>query len=211
VILLSGGLDSTVLLAYAIAEGREALCLSFAYGATHGEAELAAAHAIAAHYGVPHQTSDISGVFASVAGASTLTGGDGAAYLPNRNAVFLSVAVAVAEVCGAGEVWFGAHGDDRGDFPDCRPEFVEAFDRVARIGTAAGVRVRAPWVYLGKSAIVRRGIELNAPLHLTHSCYRGTSPACGLCTACGARMRAFVQAKEHDPITYAPSAPLAPQ
>ncbi|HLM67237.1 MAG TPA: 7-cyano-7-deazaguanine synthase, partial [Longimicrobium sp.] len=191
VILLSGGLDSTVLLAYAIAERREPLCVSFAYGATHGEAELASARAVAAHYGVPHQTSDISGVFASVAGASTLTGGDGPAYLPNRNAVFLSVAVAVAEVSGAGEVWFGAHGGDRRDFPDCRPEFVKAFDRVAQIGTTVGVRVRAPWVNDGKSAIVQRGIELNAPLHLTHSCYRGTSPACGLCSACGARMRAF--------------------
>lgn len=210
VILLSGGLDSTVLLAHSIADGREPLCLSFAYGATHGRAELASAKAVAAHYGVAHQTADLSGAFALVAGGSALSGRDGIAYVPNRNAVFLSVAVAVAEVSGAGEVWFAAHGDDRPEFPDCRPEFVTAFDRVAQLGTAAGVCVRAPWVNDGKSVIIRRGVELNAPLHLTHSCYRGTSPACGLCSACRTRMRAFVEAKTHDPISYGTSAPLTP-
>lgn len=210
VILLSGGLDSTVVLASALAEGRSPSCVSFDYGQRHADAELAAAVAVAAHYNVPQQTVDLKPAFAPLARDSALTGGSGGPYVPNRNAILLSIGVAYAESLGAADVRIGAHREDYAGFPDCRPAFVEAFDRVAQLGTTHGVRVCAPFSHHNKSALVRRGVELSAPLHLTYTCYAGTHPACGECAACRTRKRAFMQAKKYDPIQYAYGAPLAP-
>jgi 7-cyano-7-deazaguanine synthase len=204
VILLSGGLDSSTLLARAVHEGRTPLCLTFTYGQRHYMRELNASREIAEHYGVRRQVIDLRQSFAHMAKASWLTGADtGSVVVPGRNGILLSIAAGVTESIGATEVWFGANRDDSQDFPDCRPDWVDAMSEVVALGSRRGVALVAPYVRQVKAQIVRDAIKLRVPLDLTHTCYEGSRPACGQCQACATRKRAFHKALKIDPLVYA--------
>jgi 7-cyano-7-deazaguanine synthase len=125
-------------------------------------------------------------------------------YVPFRNAHFLSVAVSWAEAIGAGAIYIGAVAEDSSGYPDCRPEYYRVFQELIRVGTRPETQIEivTPVITLKKSAIIRRGIELGAPLHLTWSCYQSEDTACGVCDSCVLRLRAFVEAGATDPIPY---------
>jgi 7-cyano-7-deazaguanine synthase len=220
VVLLSGGLDSATCLAIARAEGFARYAMSFRYGQVH-TVELDAARAVAAALGVvEHRVVDID--LAAFGGSSLL--GDGeipkgrdeigegipSTYVPARNTVFLAYALAWAEVLGAGDIFIGVNALDYSGYPDCRPEFVAAFEAVANAGTRAGTegdgyRIRAPLIEMTKAEIVRRGIELGVDYAMTVSCYDATDAgACGECDACALRRRGFEEAGVADPTRYRP-------
>jgi 7-cyano-7-deazaguanine synthase len=221
VVLLSGGLDSTTVLAIARAEGYAPHALSFRYGQRH-EVELDAAARVARAFGAPHRvvTVDLSSL-----GGSALT--DGAievpkdrddramgadipvTYVPARNTVFLAVALGYAETLGAGDLFVGVNALDYSGYPDCRPEFVEAFERLAQVATADGVtgrvryRVHAPLMRMTKAEIVRAGLALGVDYSITHSCYDPVDGlACGRCDSCLLRRRGFALAGVPDPTRY---------
>jgi 7-cyano-7-deazaguanine synthase len=216
IVLLSGGLDSATCLLLAREEGLEVRALSFDYGQRHA-IELERARAIAARYGArEHRVVrlDFPG-----AGASALTdpalpvprndlGGNAipVTYVPARNTLFLAHALAWAEVAGAGDIFIGANALDYSGYPDCRPEFLEAFERMANLGTKAGVegrafRIRAPLLRMTKAQIVRRAAELGLDFALTTSCYEPGPAAepCGECDACLLREKGFREAGLTDP------------
>lgn len=229
VVLLSGGLDSAVTLAVAQAQGFTCHAISFDYGQRH-RVELDAARRIAAHLraadhriipldlrliGGSALTADIDVPKggASFRGAD-LQSGDSSSipitYVPARNLVFLSIALGLAEVVGARDIFIAANAVDYSGYPDCRPAFIESFERTANLATRDGVegrpfRVRAPLIDLTKADIIRRGHELGVDLSLTTSCYdpdpRGLS--CGTCDSCVIRKRGFADAKIADPTRYA--------
>ncbi|MCL4221062.1 MAG: 7-cyano-7-deazaguanine synthase QueC [Phycisphaerales bacterium] len=219
VVLLSGGLDSATVLALARGEGRLCHCLCFDYGQRHRH-ELQAARRVAAAQGVEAPVEMPLNL--RVFGGSALTDdievprageseGIPVTYVPARNLVFLSLAAALAEVVDAAEIWIGVNAIDYSGYPDCRPAFIEAFERAANLATRAGVcgrpvRVRAPLIALSKAEIIRRGAALGVDYALTHSCYdpdeRGR--ACGRCDSCVLRRRGFAEAGVPDPTVYAP-------
>ena len=226
VVLLSGGLDSATVLAVALRDGYAPTALSFRYGQRHGD-ELDAAGRVAAAAGVTdHRVVDLDlGAF----GGSALTdatlavpaweadapaaAGIPATYVPARNTVFLSVALALAETLDARAIFLGVNAVDYSGYPDCRPAFIEAFERLANLATKAGVeaaaspeaaphfRVRAPLLDLSKAEIIRLGTGLGVDYGLTHSCYApllGGVP-CGRCDACHLRAAGFAEAGLRDP------------
>jgi 7-cyano-7-deazaguanine synthase len=216
VVLLSGGLDSATVLAIAKSEGYELYALSFSYGQRHAW-ELEAAKRVAASIGVAQHR--IAVIDLRAFGGSALTddiavpkgrapdemaNGIPITYVPARNTIFLAFALAWAEVLGASDIFLGVNALDYSGYPDCRPEFIAAFAEATRLGLRDGVTVHAPLVRLDKAGIVRLGLEVGAPLHLTLSCYRGTVPACGRCDACLLRRKGFAEAGHPDPIPYAP-------
>ena len=216
VVLLSGGLDSSTVLAIARARGYEPWALAVRYGQRHA-AELAAARRVADALGVAgyEEVAVDLGRF----GGSALTTEDipvpkdrepGAGdvpptYVPARNTVLLALAVAWAEVLGARDVFIGVNSIDYSGYPDCRPEFIDAFERAARLGTAAAdVRIHAPLAELTKAEIIRWGTELGVDYSLTSSCYDPVGrSACGRCEACLLRRRGFADAGVPDPTPYA--------
>ncbi|MCM2314143.1 MAG: 7-cyano-7-deazaguanine synthase QueC [Thermoanaerobaculia bacterium] len=219
VVLLSGGLDSATTLAMAKAEGRDLFPLSFAYGQRH-QSELDAARRVAASQGVREPV--VFELDLRLFGGSALTaeidvpkdsvGDEGipVTYVPARNTIFLSIAVGYAEVLGAGEIWIGVNAVDFSGYPDCRPAYVEAFQRVIATGTKSGVEtgrplIRAPLIDLTKAAIIRRGTELGVDYGITHSCYDPgpAGAACGHCDSCILRRRGFEEAGVADPTRYA--------
>ncbi len=216
VVLLSGGLDSATLLALAVEEGFECYVLSFDYGQTH-RAELAAAVDVAATLAVEHRIMEIP---IGALGGSALTdaaiavpdeGVEGipVTYVPARNTVFLSLALAWAEVLRAEAIFIGVNAIDYSGYPDCRPEFVAAFQALAGLATKQGVEgnpvaIKAPLVNLTKAKIIARGTELGVDYALTVSCYRADEAgrACGHCDACRFRQQGFEQAGIVDPTRY---------
>ncbi|TAM84820.1 MAG: 7-cyano-7-deazaguanine synthase QueC [Acidobacteria bacterium] len=134
-------------------------------------------------------------------------------YVPFRNAHFLSVAVSWGEVIGAGKIFIGAVAEDSSGYPDCRPEYYEAFNRVIEVGTKpeTSIKIVTPVIHMRKSEIVRKGVELTAPLHLTWSCYQREDVACGVCDSCALRLRAFQESGLEDPIVYAARPRYTPQ
>jgi 7-cyano-7-deazaguanine synthase len=219
VVLLSGGLDSSVVLGVALDEGFQVHALTLEYGQRHHR-ELEAARAVARHYGVDHQVAKVD---LSTFGGSALTdtseavpsdtppgaigSGIPPTYVPARNTVFLSMAMAWAEALDAEAVFIGANAVDYSGYPDCRPEYIEAMQRVVELGTRRGVegrpiRIIAPILHDSKAAIVRRGLDLGVPLDLTWSCYQGRFRACGRCDSCQLRLRGFEEAGVEDPISY---------
>jgi 7-cyano-7-deazaguanine synthase len=223
VILLSGGLDSATAMAAARADGHELYALSFRYGQRHA-VELAAATAVARSLGATaHQVVDVDLTWI---GGSALTAPipvpkhrlDAGApvdeipvtYVPARNTIFLSFALGWAEVLGARDIYLGINAVDYSGYPDCRPEFLAAFEQVARLGTRAGalggaVRLHAPLAGLDKAAIIQLGVRLGVDYALTHSCYDPdpAGSACGACDSCELRRRGFAQAGVPDPTRYA--------
>jgi len=223
VVLLSGGLDSATALAVALAEGYECFALSFDYGQRHAR-ELESAARLAAALGASqHLTLGLdlraiggSALTADIAvpkGRSDVAIGEGIpiTYVPARNTIFLSHALAWAEVLGAEDIFIGVNSLDYSGYPDCRPEFIEAFELVANLATQAGVegrsrfRVHAPLMALTKAQIVARAYELGVDLSLTWSCYEPEADgrACGLCDSCLLRKTGFAEAHLADPVPTA--------
>jgi len=221
VVLLSGGLDSTTALAIANSQGYECYALSFRYGQRHGH-ELDAAKRVADSLGVQeHRRMDVN---LGQIGGSALT--DSAievpknraeedmqdipvTYVPARNTIFLSYALAWAEVVGAQAIFIGVNHLDYSGYPDCRPEFIEAFEKMANLATKAAVeghtiQIKTPLISLRKAQIIRKGCELGVDYGLTHSCYDPSEDglACGLCDSCTLRKKGFEEAGVSDPTKY---------
>ena len=219
VVLLSGGLDSATVLALAREQRRECYALSLRYGQRHAAELKAAAHVAAALGAARHEIVDVD---LSRFGGSALTdmsiavpeqpGEAGAipvTYVPARNTIMLSIALGWAEVLDASEIHFGANAVDYSGYPDCRPEYVAAFERMASLATKAGVegrpiRVRAPIIDMTKAQIVREGIRLGVDHSMTVSCYQADidGRACGRCDACRIRRDGFAAAGVADPTRY---------
>ena len=231
VVLLSGGMDSCVSLAMAIAQhGRSGVALLHAgYGQRTQARERRAFTEIADFYGIRERLVVQLDHFRAI-GGSALTDESIAVpenelhasaqhgtsipvtYVPFRNAHFLSVAVSWAEAIGARAIYIGAVAEDSSGYPDCRPEYYGAFQEVVRVGTRpeSQIEIVTPVITLKKSDIVRRGMELGAPLHLTWSCYQNEEVACGACDSCLMRLRAFAEAGTSDPIPYGPAVAAQP-
>lgn len=221
VVLLSGGLDSTTVVAMAKAAGFEPYALSFRYGQRHA-VELDAAARVAKMFGVVHRTVtvDLSALGGSALtddiavpkdrDAATMADEIPVTYVPARNTVFLAVALGWAEVLKTGDIFVGVSDLDNSGYPDCRPQFIEAFQKLAQVATADGVtnrvryQIHAPLMQMTKADIVKRGIELGVDYSMTHSCY-DPSPAalaCGRCDSCALRRRGFHDAGVPDPTRY---------
>ncbi|MDX2073738.1 MAG: 7-cyano-7-deazaguanine synthase QueC [Alphaproteobacteria bacterium] len=223
VLLLSGGLDSTTTLAIAKVAGFSVYAISFAYGQKHAH-EIEAAKRIAGEMGVAeHRVATIdlaifggSALTSSIAVPKDRSEGDMAhdipvTYVPARNTIFLSYALAWAEVLGSTDIFIGVNAVDYSGYPDCRPEFIEAFERMANLATKAGVGggklvVHTPLIALTKAEIIKRGIALNVDYAHTTSCYDPPADgiACGRCDACSLRKKGFAEAGIADPTRYAP-------
>lgn len=217
VVLLSGGLDSATVLAIARDAGYACHALSIDYGQRH-TAELAAAARLAASLGaVEHRVirlglGDFGGsalTDASIAVPEAPTEGIPVTYVPARNTVMLALALAWAEVLGARGIFIGVNAVDYSGYPDCRPEFIEAFERMANLATRAGVEgtrliIHAPLQHLSKAGIIRRGTALGVDYGQTVSCYQADEAgrACGVCDACRLRRQGFAQAGIADPTVY---------
>jgi 7-cyano-7-deazaguanine synthase len=225
VVLLSGGLDSATVLAMARAQGLECYALSVGYGQRH-QVELSAAAAVARSLGArEHRVmhADLAGIGGSALTdanievpttplSSETAGGIPVTYVPARNTIMLSLALAWAEVLDAREIHVGVNAVDYSGYPDCRPEFIAAFENLAALATKAGVEgrkisVRAPLIRMSKSQIVREGTRLGVDYSLTLSCYQPDAGgfACGLCDSCRLRRQGFVSAGIPDPTRYRPS------
>jgi len=222
VVLLSGGLDSTTVVALAKRDGYDVYALSFRYGQRHAH-ELEAARRVAARYGVArHEIVEIdlrpfggSALTADIPvpkGRDVTHGSDiPITYVPARNTIFLSFALAYAEVTGATDIFIGVNALDYSGYPDCRPEYVAAFERVANLATRAGVEgtapihIRAPLIDLTKAQIIQLGLSLGVDYAGTTSCYDPApdGAACGECDACQLRLRGFAEAGTSDPAPYA--------
>jgi 7-cyano-7-deazaguanine synthase len=217
IVLVSGGMDSCVTAAIAARDNDELAFLHISYGQRTEERERRAFNDIAEHYGVRERL-DISIEHLGRIGGSSLTDKHIAvaaadlasieiptSYVPFRNANMLSIAVSWAEVIGANAIYVGAVAEDSSGYPDCRPEFYEAFQKTIDTGTKRGthIEVVTPVIHFTKAEIVTKGIELGAPLHLTWSCYKNDDLACGTCDSCALRLRGFEQAGVPDPIEYA--------
>lgn len=217
VILLSGGLDSATVLAMARAEGYACYTMSFDYGQRH-RAELQAAERVARQLGaIEHKVVgiDLNGIGGSALTDSSIAvpeqPGEGipVTYVPARNTLFLSLALGWAEVLGAAEIFIGVNAVDYSGYPDCRPEFIAAFERLANLATKAGVegegfRIRAPLQYLSKAEIIQAGIARGVDFALTMSCYQADADgrACGRCDSCRLRAEGFRAAGVVDPTRY---------
>lgn len=222
VILLSGGLDSTTTLAIAKKEGFDLYALSFRYGQRH-EAELEAATRLATKFHVARHL--VAEIDLRLFGGSALTDdidvpkgrsqsemGNGipVTYVPARNTIFLSYALAWAEVLGAADIFIGVNALDFSGYPDCRPEYIQSYEAMANLATRAGVegnsrlRIHTPLINLTKAQIIRRGLELEVDYGLTSTCYdpSPTGQACGTCDACHLRLKGFAECGLEDPVAY---------
>jgi 7-cyano-7-deazaguanine synthase len=222
VVLLSGGLDSATALAIARSEGYESFALSFDYGQRH-IFELEAARRVARAGGVRQHV--VMALDLRAFGGSALTadlpvpkdraeaemsGGIPVTYVPARNTIFLSIALGWAETLGISEIFLGVNALDYSGYPDCRPEFLAAFERLANLGTKAGVegtltwRIHTPLIQMTKAQIIRAGAALGVDYSLTHSCYDPDFDGrpCGRCDSCRLRLKGFAEAGLIDPLSY---------
>lgn len=221
VILSSGGLDSTTVMAIAKAEGFDLYTISFDYGQRHRH-ELEAAKRVANHFHVKQHLVvpvDLRGIGGSALTAdievprdrpmTEMSHGIPVTYVPARNTVFLSLAMGWAEVLGSCDIFIGVNQIDYSGYPDCRPAFISAFEKLASVATRSGVeghtlRIHAPLIEMTKAKIIRRGVELGVDYGLTFSCYNpsGDGIACGRCDSCRLRLKGFREAGVKDPIPY---------
>lgn len=218
IVLLSGGMDSCVTTAHAIKDGHTVYALHVNYGQRTQARELKAYHDICDHYSIDHRlVVDISHL-AAIGGSSltdrtmqvpsseqrTASSVIPNTYVPFRNANILAIATSWAEVVEANHLYIGAVEEDSSGYPDCREVFFRAFEEVIRTGTKPGndITIETPLIHLSKGQIVRSGIELQAPLHLSWSCYSNEDLACGVCDSCALRLKGFSEAGEVDPIGY---------
>ena len=216
VVLVSGGMDSCVTAAIAREENKDLAFLHISYGQLTEDREHKAFNDIADFYSVEKRL-DISIEHLAKVGGSSLTDENIAvteadleskeiptSYVPFRNANMLSIATSWAEVLDARAIYIGAVAEDSSGYPDCRPVFYEAFQKAIDAGTKpeTQIEIKTPIIHLSKAQIVKKGVELNAPLHLSWSCYRNEDLACGTCDSCALRLRGFEQAGVKDPIPY---------
>lgn len=216
IILVSGGMDSCVTAAIAKAENEEIAFLHISYGQRTERRERQAFNDIADFYGVEKRL-DVSIEYLAKIGGSSLTDKSievseanleskeiPTSYVPFRNANMLSIATSWAEVLRANAIYIGAVAEDSSGYPDCRPEFYEAFEKTIEKGTKpdTNIKIKTPIIELSKAEIVKKGVELNAPLHLSWSCYRSEDLACGTCDSCALRLRGFARSGMKDPIFY---------
>ena len=216
IVLISGGMDSCVTAAIAKSENREAAFLHISYGQLTEKRERKAFDDIADFYNVEKRL-DVSIEYLAKIGGSSLTDESievseadleskeiPTSYVPFRNANMLSIATSWAEVLGADAIYIGAVAEDSSGYPDCRPEFYAAFEKTIETGTKpeTKIKIKTPIIELSKAEIVKKGIELRAPLHLSWSCYRSEDAACGTCDSCALRLRGFEMAGKIDPIAY---------
>ena len=214
--LISGGMDSCVTSAIAKQENKEVAFLHISYGQLTEERERKAFNDITDFYNIEKRL-DISIEYFAKIGGSSLTdknikvaGADlesdeiPTSYVPFRNANMLAVAVSWAEVIGANSIYVGAVAEDSSGYPDCRPDFFKAFEKAVMYGTKpeTKIEIKTPIINLSKAEIIKKGFELNAPIHLSWSCYKNEDFACGICDSCALRLRGFEQAGVEDPITY---------
>lgn len=216
IVLVSGGMDSCVTAAIAKSENETLAFLHISYGQRTESRERQAFNDIADFYGIENRL-DISIEYLAKIGGSSLTDKKmevteanleskeiPTSYVPFRNANMLSIATSWAEVLGANSIYIGAVAEDSSGYPDCRPEFYEAFEKTIEAGTKPNtvVKIKTPIIELSKTEIVKKGLELNAPLQLSWSCYRSEDLACGTCDSCALRLRGFARAGVKDPIPY---------
>lgn len=222
-VLLSGGLDSTTALAVARSAGYELYAMSFRYGQRHS-LELESASRVASAIGVEKHliaNFDLRAIGGSALtdqievpkerGAEEIASGIPVTYVPARNTIFLSFALAWAEVLGAQDIFIGVNALDYSGYPDCRPEYIESFERMANLATKAGVegrlrlKIHTPLIAMTKAEIIVTGLRLGVDYSLTHSCYDPSSEAiaCGKCDSCLLRLRGFAEAGLRDPLSYA--------
>lgn len=222
IVLLSGGLDSTTTLAIAGSQGYRVYALTFQYGQRH-EFEIETSKKVARHFGAAEHV--ISRIDLRAFGGSALTSeievpkgrsidemaeGIPITYVPARNTIFLSFALAWAEVIGAGDIFIGVNALDYSGYPDCRPEYIEAYEKMANLATKAGVegrqrlRIHTPLIHLTKAQIIARGLELGVDYSMTSTCYdpSATGEACGQCDACLLRLKGFAESGLADPARY---------
>ncbi len=217
VILASGGMDSCVTTAIAARESSELAMLHVSYGQRTQAREFKAFSDIADFYSVTKRLttgldyltkiggSSLTDRSIEVSSANLVSTEIPTSYVPFRNAHLLSIATSWAEVIGANRIYIGAVAEDSSGYPDCRPEYYEAFNRLIAVGTKPDTQLEivTPVITLRKSEIIQRGVALNAPLHLTWSCYKAEEKACGECDSCALRLRGFQEAGFRDPIAYA--------
>ncbi len=217
VVIASGGIDSSTLLFKTVTENYETYALTFIYGQKHKK-EIDCAKLICDQLKVSHKIIDVSALKEILSGSALIDSriaipnvpADVSHYhtlkatiVPNRNSIFLSIAIGYAVSMGANRVLFGAHHSDRGIYPDCRPEFVEAFQSAERLANDnPDLSVEAPFAHMDKSDIVRLGTKLGVPYQKTWSCYKGDELHCGVCSSCRERKRAFTQSGVSDPTPY---------
>ncbi len=216
IVLISGGMDSCVTTAIAREETDEIALLHISYGQLTEKRERKAFNDIADFYNVEKRL-DVSIEYLTKIGGSSLTDKNievseanleskeiPTSYVPFRNANMLAIATSWSEVLGANSIYIGAVAEDSSGYPDCRPEFYAAFEKTIETGTKpeTNIKIKTPIIELSKAEIVKKGIELNAPLHLSWSCYRNEDLACGACDSCALRLRGFKIADEADPISY---------
>jgi len=214
--LVSGGMDSCVTAAIAKRENEEIAFLHISYGQRTEQRERKAFEDIADFYKIKKRL-DVSIEYLTKIGGSSLTDASievaeanleskeiPTSYVPFRNANMLAIATSWAEVLGADSIYIGAVAEDSSGYPDCRPEFYAAFEKTIEVGTKpdTDIKIKTPIIYLSKAEIVKKGVELGAPLHLCWSCYRSEDVACGTCDSCALRLRGFAQAGVKDPIAY---------
>ncbi len=219
IVLVSGGMDSVTVAAMAKASGAELAFLHLRYGQKTADKEHACFQEICKHYQIPEERKlvvDIS--FLQTIGGSSLTdqkiavskfAGDSdiipSSYVPFRNAHIVSTAVSWAEVLDANKIYIGANHEDSPGYPDCRPEYYEAFNQLIKVGTKKGnIQILTPIIHMKKSEIILKAQELKAPLELSWSCYAREDMACGVCDSCALRLRAFKELNLTDPIKYLP-------
>ncbi len=216
VCLASGGMDSCITAAIARTENEEIALLHISYGQRTERRERKAFEDIADFYKVEKRLA-VSIEYLAKIGGSSLTDKNIAvaeadleskeiptSYVPFRNANMLAIATSWAEVLRANSIYIGAVAEDSSGYPDCRPEFYKAFEQTIEVGTKpeTNIKIKTPIIHLSKAEIVRKGIELNAPLHLSWSCYKSENLACGACDSCALRLRGFARAGAIDPIEY---------
>lgn len=216
VVIVSGGMDSAVTASIAAGEAGDLHFLHVNYGQRTERKELACFHALCDHFRAKGRLVADLRQLAAI-GGSSLTDPDipveaadldrktfPSSYVPFRNAHLLAAAVSWAEVLGASSIYIGAIAVDGSGYPDCRPEFYEAFQRVVDTGTGIGpaLRIRTPVIGMTKAEVVRTGLRLGTPFHLTWSCYQAEDAACGECDSCALRLRGFREAGAEDPIAY---------
>ncbi len=214
--LVSGGMDSCVTTAIAKSDKQKLALLHISYGQLTEKRERKAFNDIADFYDVEKRL-DISIEYLAKIGGSSLTDKNievseadlesdeiPTSYVPFRNANMLAIATSWAEVLNANAIYVGAVSEDSSGYPDCRPEFFEAFEKTIATGTKpdTNIKIKTPIIHLTKAEIVKKGFELNAPIHFSWSCYRSEDLACGTCDSCALRIRGFAQAGVDDPILY---------